>query len=149
MMKTSLIAGLLGVSLIGAFAVAEPSTVHVIDGDTIELNGERIRLWGIDAPEHNQPDGREATEVLRAFLNVKEIKCESQYYDRYHRSVSVCRAGPIDIGSYMVSTGHAIDYERYSHGYYRLEQETARKEGLGIWAGPFVEPEAWRHQHKN
>lgn len=145
-MNTSLLAGLiLAASLIAALAVADP--VRVIDGDTIELNHERIRLWGIDAPEHDQPYGHTATITLQSFLDGKEIKCVYKSTDRYRRNVSICYANNADVGSYMVSRGLALDYTRYSHGHYRIEQETAQREKIGMWSGPFITPEEWRH-HK-
>lgn len=125
----------------------------VIDGDTIELHGQRIRLHGMDAPEARQrcshPDGsewrcgREAAFALDELLRGRVLTCVRRDQDRYQRVVAVCRIGSIDIGEWMVLNGWATAYRRYSTDYVAAE-EKARAEGRGIWSGSFENPEAWR-----
>jgi endonuclease YncB( thermonuclease family) len=125
----------------------------VVDGDTLEIRGERIRLFGIDAPESDQtctgadgalwPCGRRAAFALNALIENKTVTCVERDRDRWNRSVSVCTAGGGDLGSRLVSDGWAIAYRRYSTDYVPQENE-ARAAGRNIFAGTFVEPSQWR-----
>ncbi|MBX3571639.1 MAG: thermonuclease family protein [Mesorhizobium sp.] len=124
----------------------------VIDGDTIEISGERIRLDGIDAPESWQTcrDGRGAwyrcgvvsAQALDEFLaQSRPTRCRRTSRDRYGRAVAICtRADGAEVGSWLVTRGYALDWPKYSEGRYARQQETARATGSGMWAGSFVEP---------
>ena len=126
---------------------------RVLDGDTIDLNGERIRLRGIDAAEDGQrcglPDGgtwdcaAAATERLRALMANRQATCEKVDRDRYDRIVAVCRVGDIDVQEVLVREGLAWAYRQFSRAYVPAE-EAARAEGLGIWQGPAEAPWEWR-----
>lgn len=98
--------------------MAAPSTVEgvarVIDGDTLELAGERIRLWGIDAPERSQTCrlaaqawrcGEDAARALDRLLKGRAVRCKPQGRDRYSRLVAVCMAAGSDIGAAMAAPG--------------------------------------------
>ena len=104
-------------------STAALANVRVIDGDTIYLDGQRTRLHGIDAPERKQPCyrngiswlcGQEATKHLNDFLQDRAVRCDIRGKDRYGRSIGVCFAGNVNIDRYMVSSGFAIAYWRYS-----------------------------------
>ena len=125
---------------------------RVIDGDTLEVAGHRIRLHGIDAPESRQlcrrdgerwRCGEDATLALEAFLGSRPVSCEELDRDRYRRLVAKCTVGRIDIGRWMVSEGWAMAYRRYSTDYvsHEAKARTARK---GIWRGDFMPPWDWR-----
>ncbi len=130
----------------------------VIDGDTIEIHGQRIRLWGIDAPESDQlcrnddselyPCGRRSAMALAAlfFAVPRPIHCNAKGLDRFGRTVAVCFVGSPgpDVGKWLVANGHALDWPQYSKGQYAEEQRGAEKAGRGLWAGSFVEP--WRYR---
>lgn len=131
--------------------------VRVIDGDTIDVAGERIRLWGIDAPEGAQrcthdgaayDCGHNATEALVAILGGLEPTCEPRDRDRYGRTVAVCRARGIDIGAEMVRQGWALDYGRYSHGAYEHQEREAKAAHRGVWAGQVQPPWEWRREQR-
>jgi endonuclease YncB( thermonuclease family) len=124
----------------------------VIDGDTIEIRGQRIRLHGIDAPESNQiceADGRQyrcgrrAATALYEFIDGRTVECEKVSTDGYGRVAATCTVRGDDMGAHMVREGWAIAYRRYSDAYVSLERdaEAARR---GLWAGTFSEPERWR-----
>lgn len=130
----------------------------VIDGDTIEIHGARIRLWGIDAPESSQlcrnddsnlyQCGRiAATALAGLFWAVKRpVTCSPIDRDQYGRTVATCSlgtAGP-DIGHWLVANGHALDWPKYSKGKYEDAQRGAEKANRGIFAGSFVEP--WQYR---
>ena len=147
------LAGVVLVGTIVALAISDnqiSGPARIIDGDTIEINHQRIRLWGIDAPESKQPGGIDATIYLQRITANTTVTCFPRDTDKYGRIVAQCATNEGDLGRRLVANGHAIDYVRYSHGYYHDEQDAARQERLGIWAGTFTPPEKWRadHQHR-
>jgi len=87
----------------------------VIDGDTLEIRGERIRLFGIDAPESGQTCldakgrsyrcGQKAALVLDARIGEGVVTCERKGMDRYGRVVALCRVFGEDLGAWMVGLG--------------------------------------------
>ena len=125
----------------------------VIDGDTLEIHGERIRLHGIDAPESRQtclaadgdvwPCGRRSANALAEYLGRRTITCLSTARDRYRRAIAVCTLNNHDINKWLVSTGYAVAYRLYSLDYVQAENE-AREAKRGMWAGKFVYPWDWR-----
>ena len=127
---------------------------RVIDADTLEVIGERVRLKGIDAPERRQfcerasgalyPCGQAATRALRERIGDGKVACaiDSQR-DRYGRALGVCSVHGEDLNAWLVSQGHALAYRRYSMRYVEQEEE-AKAAGRGVWAGKFVAPWDWR-----
>lgn len=115
----------------------------VIDGDTIEIHGTRVRLYGIDAPEHDQlcrdPHGghyrcgQVAANALGAFIGRQAVACVEVDRDQYRRSVAVCSAGKVDLADWLVRGGLAIDWPRYSKGDYAAPKPkpTASKAACG------------------
>ncbi|RTM05671.1 MAG: thermonuclease family protein [Hyphomicrobiales bacterium] len=131
----------------------------VIDGDTIEIHGQRIRFNGIDAPESKQycsdakgfdyPCGRRSAKALDTFLAVsRPVQCMFMAWDRYHRFVGDCRrADGASVAAWMVEHGQALDWPRYSHGAYAAQQAEAEAAKIGLWVGNFQAPWDWRAQH--
>ena len=138
-------------------------TVRVIDGDSIEINKKKIRLFGIDAPELKQECLKESIpyfcgivskQNLKKYVQGKKINCEYTKLDRYKRILAICRLNcffwgddpdceKFSLNKYMVRSGYAIAYKRYSKKYLN-DQEWAKKFKLGIWNGIFENPEEWR-----
>jgi endonuclease YncB( thermonuclease family) len=125
---------------------------QVVDGDTLTLAGERIRLFGVDAPEARQMcerDGEpwrcgvEAGEALRGFLAGKPVSCTPLDHDRYGRVVARCLAAGQDVGAWLVAQGMAVAYTDFSWRYVPQEL-AARWHGRGLWAGRFVTPAEYR-----
>lgn len=144
------------VLLLGLPAAA--ATPRVTDGDTIRIGDERIRLWGIDAPEIRQDCtmadgtiniGHAARNHLVALIGGRDVVCERLDVDRYGRTVARCSAGGLDLGALMVADGWAWDYAEYSRGAYADQQAAAEAAGSGLWAGGAVceLPAGWRREH--
>ncbi|MBM3535880.1 MAG: thermonuclease family protein [Alphaproteobacteria bacterium] len=146
----SLILGL-NSDAIGESAVVGIATV--IDGDTIEIHGQRIRLHGIDAPESRQgctrPDGtswrcgQQASLALADHIGTATIRCEPHGHDRYRRIIAVCFKRAEDLNRWMVTSGWAIAYRKYSFDY-AADEENAHRAGLQLWSGTFEMPWDWR-----
>ena len=148
---------LLALVLGAQHATAQPlvGVPSVIDGDTIEIHGTRIRLYGIDAPESAQMCfdgfgkkyrcGQRSSLALADFLDAhRPTSCIEVGRDQFRRIVAVCTADGVDIAEWLVRRGHALDWPRYSYGYYALAQAKARAAKSGIWIGSFEQPWAWR-----
>ena len=126
----------------------------VIDGDTLEIHGTRIRLWGIDAPESTQlcrgedslqyRCGAQAANHLDAFIAGRPVSCTPMKLDQYGRTVATCSVGGADLGEWLVDNGLALDWPRFSKGRYEAAQRDAERAGRGIWSGSYVEPWLYR-----
>lgn len=148
--RSILVLGL--VTLSTALFAAEPG-VRVIDGDTLDLHGERIRLFGIDAPEMAQTCDRDgaawrcgawSARVLNDAIEAGRVTCDPVDRDRYNRTVAICHVGGTDIGQHMVQVGAARAYARYSDRYLG-DEVLAKAASAGLWAGHMVTPETYRH----
>ena len=154
-MKTVIIL-LLAVLLPHAARAADlvKGTAFVIDGDTIEINDERIRLWGIDAPESAQrctedgrlyPCGLDVSQTLRRQIGRKPVSCVHRDTDRYGRMVALCTVTGINISQWIVQQGQAIAFRRYSLDYV-ADEDAARAAKVGLWAGEFLNPSEFPYQ---
>jgi endonuclease YncB( thermonuclease family) len=129
-------------------------SARVIDGDTLEIGGERVRLEGIDAPEMSQACGKDegswdcgkaAAAALERLLGNQQIACADHGTDKYGRMLGVCFLGSRDVNAWMVREGLAWAFVKYSRSYVREEAE-ARASHAGIWQGT-AEP-AWEFRAK-
>jgi endonuclease YncB( thermonuclease family) len=128
-------------------------TASIIDGDTIEVHGARIRMHGIDAPESRQECiredgtswrcGQQAALALSDRIGRATVRCEPRDRDRYGRVVAVCFKVAEDLDRWMVTTGWAVAYRKYSLDYV-ADEERAKRAKLGIWSGSFEMPWDWR-----
>ena len=130
---------------------------HVSDGDSLRSDKLRIRLFGIDAPEKNQQcsgaDGAKwdcgtaAQKALAALVaSAPQLQCDLIDIDRYRRLVMRCFAGKTDLGAALVRAGLALAYRKYS-SIYIADEDSAKTAKLGMWAGAFTAPWAWRRSH--
>ena len=143
---------------VGPALAAEHSLVgraSVVDGDTLELHGERIRLAAIDAPEARQscelagrpwPCGRRAAFALADLVGARTVTCRWRERDRYRRPVATCAVDGTDLGGWLVEQGWALAFRRYGQDYV-AQEEQARAARRGLWAGSFVPPWALRRGH--
>lgn len=126
----------------------------VIDGDTLEIHGTRIRLHGIDTPESGQRCedangalyrcGQWAALALANRIGRRTVICEQTDIDHRHdRIVAVCMLDDVDLNEWLVRDGAALAYRRYSLDYVSAE-DVARRDRRGIWAGRFIAPWDWR-----
>jgi endonuclease YncB( thermonuclease family) len=152
-----MIRAFLALTILATPAHAETITgrASVIDGDTITIQGQRIRLNGIDAPESRQlcynaanreyRCGQAAALALDAFLAARRpTTCRIIDTDRYGRGIGICTAAGQDVAEWLVRNGHALDWPRYSDGAYSAAQAAAKAARKGIWAGRFARPWEWR-----
>ena len=134
---------------------------EVIDGDTIKIKNNKIRLFGIDAPESKQQCqkpwlsisflkfnknyqcGKISTNKLKSKINNKLIICKSDNKDRYNRFIAECYKDKKNINRWMVLNGYAVAYRKYSKKFVSQEN-LAKKDRLGLWAGTFEMPWDWR-----
>lgn len=149
-------------TVIAALAASLPGDVHaralvarvvrVVDGDTLEVrSGHReltLRLLYIDAPEHDQPYGREARRSLEQLVRLDRVRVETRGRDRFGRTLArvIRESDSLDVNLAQVERGFAWSYAR---GDTRAEIEraerAARQARLGLWADPRpVSPRTWR-----
>ncbi len=124
----------------------------IVDGDTLSIAGNKVRLHGIDTPEKNQtciangvtwPCGYEATEAVRNWTYTKEVRCVGNQKDRYGRLIAECFVSGYNLNARIVYEGLGLAYRKYSKQYVP-EEDKARQAGRGMWAGEFVPPWDWR-----
>jgi len=125
----------------------------IIDGDTIKISKKSIRFYGIDAPEKKQKCiknskkyncGQAATDALIKKIQGKQVICKVQKkLDRYKRYIGICFIEKIDINKWLVRSGYAVAYKKYSKDYIG-DEKYANKNKLGLWSGSFTRPEKWR-----
>jgi endonuclease YncB( thermonuclease family) len=138
----------------GACAKDLVGQASVVDGDTLDIHGTRIRLWVVDAPESSQlcrgadsdpyRCGAKAANDLDTFIAGRLVNCTPVAEDQYGRTVATCSVGGADIGEWLVRNGLALDWPQYSKGKYASAQREADRSGRGIWAGSYVEPWLFR-----
>jgi endonuclease YncB( thermonuclease family) len=95
---------------------------RVVDGDTFRISSKdiRIRVWGLDAPEVEQPGGSAATATLSRLISGQSLTCRQRDIDRYGRIVGQCfLPDGRDIAAVMIESGAAQEFCRYSGNHYR------------------------------
>lgn len=123
-----------------------------IDGDTIELDGTRVELFGIDAPEVGQTCtvmvfpwkcGVEARKILSALIAGREVSCFGKVRAADSSVSAVCRTGGLDLNETMVRIGMALAWRDQSDDYVG-DETAARGEEVGVWLSRFDPPWEWR-----
>lgn len=123
-----------------------------IDGDTLDMAGTRIRLFGIDAPEGRQTCdrkgaawtcGSDATALLAGMVAGRTVECIPRDRDSYGRIVAACRVGSSDLGGVMVREGLAIALRSFSLDYVEAEAR-AKGFGMALWGSVFQTPAEYR-----
>jgi endonuclease YncB( thermonuclease family) len=129
--------------------------LKVVDGDTIHLNGEKIRFTGIDTPELKQtcikedienPCGVTAKKILINKIGNNNVKCISEGKDQYKRILAECFVNNESLSSYLVRSGYAFAYRKYSKNFIP-DENYARINKLGMWSMEFDYP--WDYRKNN
>ena len=130
-------------------------TIKIVDGDTIHLNGEKIRFTGIDTPELKQtclkegvkdPCGVTAKQILINKIGNNDVDCISEGKDQYKRTLAECFVNNESLSSYLVRSGYAFAYRRYSKKFV-ADEDFARINKIGMWSMEFDYP--WNYRKKN
>jgi endonuclease YncB( thermonuclease family) len=144
---------------LSAPAVAETlaGRASVIDGDTLEIHGERIRILDIDAPESRQKCtdkrgidiqvwfcGSEAGKKLANLIGARTITCETTRKDRYKRWLARCSVASEDLSLWLAEHGWVFPFRNCKCEVIRAAVDRARSQQLGIWSGDVQEPWEWR-----
>ena len=131
--------------------------LKIVDGDTIHLNGEKIRFTGIDTPELKQtcikegitdPCGVTAKEILIDKIGDNKVECISEGKDQYKRTLAECFVNNESLSSYLVRSGYAFAYRRYSKKFIP-DEDYARINIIGMWSMKFDYPWNYRKSKKN
>ena len=129
--------------------------IKIIDGDTIHLNGEKIRFNGIDTPELKQTCnknneiilcGIEARKLLIEKIGKNKVQCIREGKDRYKRTLAECFVKNLSLSAYLVRKGYAFAYRKYSTKFVE-DEDYARVNNLGMWSMKFEYP--WDYRKKN
>ena len=128
--------------------VSFANNLKIVDGDTIVLNGEKIRFSGIDTPELKQTCMKGEQKVFcgmfAKMLLIKKIgneppKCISEGKDAYKRTLAECFVNGESLSSFLVRSGYAFAYRKYSKKFIK-EEEFAKDNKLGMWSMEFEYP---------
>jgi endonuclease YncB( thermonuclease family) len=158
MMRSTLFAGglLVAVPVLSAFAGGEiAGPARVVDGDTLVIGEQHIRLDGIDAPETDQvcldaagkrwTCGIAARDQLARRIGSAPVSCAAHGQDRYGRVLADCSVGGESLNAWMTRQGWALAYVHYSQRY-AGDEAGARQARRGLWSGAFIAPWNWRHR---
>jgi len=139
------------------FSQVKSQTIKIVDGDTIHLNGEKIRFTGIDTPELKQnclKEGIEdlcgvtAKQILIDKIGNNNVECISEGKDQYKRTLAECFVNNESLSSYLVRSGYAFAYRRYSKKFIP-DEDYARINKICMWSMEFDYPWDYRKSKKN
>ena len=134
------------------FDQVKAQDLRVVDGDTIHLNGEKIRFTGIDTPELKQtcikegviePCGVTAKEFLIEKIDNNKVNCISEGKDQYKRTLAECFVNGESLSSYLVRSGYGFAYRRYSKKFIP-DEDYAKANKIGMWSMDFQYPWDYR-----
>ena len=129
--------------------------IKIIDGDTIHLNGEKIRFTGIDTPELKQTCnkdnkviscGIEARQLLIDKIGKNQVYCIREGKDQYNRTLAECFIKDLSLSKFLVREGYAFAYRKYSKKFIN-DENYARKKSMGMWSMKFEYPWDWRKKN--
>jgi len=129
--------------------------IKITDGDTIRINGEKIRFSGIDTPELRQTClkqgmqvscGIKAKQILIDKIADNKIVCIREGKDQYKRTLAECFVNNESLSRYLVKSGYAFAYRRYSNRFI-TDEDFARTNKIGMWSMEFDYPWVWRKKN--
>ena len=138
------------------FSSLAAAQIKVVDGDSLEMNGERIRLDGIDAPEFSQichdaqnqeyECGQTAKAYLQDLTTDSDVQCNClPDVDKYQRKICECFINATSLNRAMVTAGMARAYRNEK---YRKDEEDAAMHKRGLWQGKHMRPALYRILHR-
>ena len=141
---------LLGILILGLLtcSISFADSLRIVDGDTIVLNGEKIRFTGIDTPELKQTClkgdqkvscGMTAKNLLVEKIGNATLECISEGKDAYKRTLAECFVNGESLSKFLVRSGYAFAYRKYSTKFVK-DEEFAKANKLGMWAMTFQYP---------
>ena len=134
------------------FNPVKSQELRIVDGDTIHLNGKKIRFSGIDAPELKQSCikndviytcGITAKEILIDKISNNKVECISEGEDQYKRTLAECFINEESLSSYLVRSGYAFAYRKYSKKFIP-DEDYAKTNQIGMWSMKFDYP--WNYR---
>ena len=137
------------------YTKVKPQNIKITDGDTIKINGEKIRFSGIDTPELKQTCtkkgvkklcGITAKKILKNKIADNKIVCIREGKDQYKRTLAECFVNDESLSSYLVRSGYAFAYRKYSKKFI-TDEDYARINKLGMWSMKFDYP--WDFRKNN
>ena len=155
--KVIFLISILAIKIFFIFNYFKPQEIRVVDGDTIYLNGEKIRFTGIDTPELKQTCLKEgvkdlcgvtAKQILIDKIGNNNVECISEGKDQYKRTLAECFVNNESLSSYLVRSGYAFAYRRYSKKFVS-DEDYARINKIGMWSMEFDYPWDYRKSKKN
>mgnify|MGYP006432075145 FL=1 len=129
--------------------------IKVTDGDTIKIDGEKIRFSGIDTPELKQTCikdrvknscGIKAKQILIDKISNNKVNCITEGKDQYKRTLAECFVNSESLSSYLVKSGYAFAYRKYSKKFIK-DEDYARMKKIGMWSMKFEYP--WEYRKNN
>ena len=130
--------------------------IKVVDGDTLIIDGRRIRMQGIDAPEIKQecianngkvrikiPCGQISRYMLKHLIGRDKVRCTNEGTDKYKRQLAYCFVNQVNLNREMVRFGYAYAYSEYDKSFVK-EEVYARANKFGFWDGEFPKPSIYR-----
>ena len=114
---------------------------YVIDGDSLRVRADErevdVRLWGIDAPEYDQPGSKEAKKELQNLVLGKKVTIYPKYRDKYNRLIAIVHQEELNVNENLIESGHSWVHVYYCRevicDHWKVLQDEARKKGKGLW----------------
>jgi len=137
------------------FNPVKSQELKIVDGDTIYLNGEKIRFTGIDTPELKQTcikdDAKDscgitAKQILIDKIGDNTVECISEGKDQYKRTLAECFVNNESLSCYLVRSGYAFAYRKYSKKFIP-DENYAKANQIGMWNMEFEYP--WNYRRSN
>jgi|TARA_B110000438_G_C15695461_1_gene598743 endonuclease YncB( thermonuclease family) len=153
--KTIFLTSIFSLIFLLSFNYAKSQELKIVDGDTIYLNGEKIRFTGIDTPELKQICikndienlcGKTAKQILINKIGNNIVECISDGRDQYKRTLAECFVNNESLSRYLVRSGYAFAYRRYSKKFV-VDENYAKANQVGMWSMKFEYP--WDYRKNN
>jgi endonuclease YncB( thermonuclease family) len=153
--KTILVISISAVVFFFTYTDIRSQDIKVTDGDTIKIDGEKIRFSGIDTPELKQTCikdrvknscGIKAKQILIDKISNNKVNCITEGKDQYKRTLAECFVNSESLSSYLVKSGYAFAYRKYSKKFIK-DEDYARMKKIGMWSMKFEYP--WEYRKNN